>query len=239
MIFAPYADDLAARLADLRDGSVLETAAGTGVVTRALVSTLSRGVSIVATDLNQPMLDHAASQLVVRPGTGGKRTPRRCRSPMACSTRGVPVRGDVLSGQTASLRRGLARPKPGGRFLFSVWGRIEENEFADIVVRAVATLFRIRRCSWRARHMGTTTLRPWRRNSKPLGLGQRASRPSPDKAGRRARARWPSATVRARRCGTRSKPTVRRPWPRRPRSRPPRSLRGTAPDRSPAGSAPT
>jgi SAM-dependent methyltransferase len=31
--------------------------------------------------------------------------------------------------------------KPGGRFLFSVWDRIEENEFADIVVKSVATLF--------------------------------------------------------------------------------------------------
>jgi ubiquinone/menaquinone biosynthesis C-methylase UbiE len=42
---------------------VLETAVGTGVVTRALVSTLPEGVSIVATDLNQPMLDYASSQL--------------------------------------------------------------------------------------------------------------------------------------------------------------------------------
>jgi SAM-dependent methyltransferase len=31
--------------------------------------------------------------------------------------------------------------KPGGRFLLSVWDRIETNEFADVVVRAVATLF--------------------------------------------------------------------------------------------------
>src|SRR3954468_17045741 len=63
MIFAPYADDLAARLAGLRDGSLVETAAGTGVLTRALVSPLPRDVSIVATDLNQPMLDRASGQL--------------------------------------------------------------------------------------------------------------------------------------------------------------------------------
>ena len=31
--------------------------------------------------------------------------------------------------------------KPGGRFLFSVWDRIEENEFAHIVTDAVAALF--------------------------------------------------------------------------------------------------
>ena len=31
--------------------------------------------------------------------------------------------------------------KPGGCFLFNVWDRIEENEFAEIVVKSVATLF--------------------------------------------------------------------------------------------------
>ena len=63
LVFVPYADDLASRLADIRQGRILETAAGTGIVTRALVSSLPEGVSIVATDLNQPMLDHAASRL--------------------------------------------------------------------------------------------------------------------------------------------------------------------------------
>jgi ubiquinone/menaquinone biosynthesis C-methylase UbiE len=57
MIFESYAEDLASRLADLRQGRVLETAAGTGVVTRALLSVLPEGVTIDATDLSQPMLD--------------------------------------------------------------------------------------------------------------------------------------------------------------------------------------
>jgi Methyltransferase domain len=62
LIFVPYADDLASRLADIQHGRILETAAGTGVLTRALVSALPESVSIVATDLNQPMLDHASTQ---------------------------------------------------------------------------------------------------------------------------------------------------------------------------------
>jgi hypothetical protein len=87
MIFSPYADDLAARLANLEHGRVLEIAAGTGVVTRALVSTLPLDVSIVATDLNQPMLDYASSQLSSERVTWRhKRTPNCCRSPVACST---------------------------------------------------------------------------------------------------------------------------------------------------------
>ena len=60
VIFEPYAQDLANRLSTLNAERVLETAAGTGIVTRALVSSLAPNVSIVATDLNQPMLDHAA-----------------------------------------------------------------------------------------------------------------------------------------------------------------------------------
>jgi ubiquinone/menaquinone biosynthesis C-methylase UbiE len=51
----------------MQHGHILETAAGTGMLTRALVSSLPDSLSIVATDLNQPMLDHAASQLPSMP----------------------------------------------------------------------------------------------------------------------------------------------------------------------------
>jgi ubiquinone/menaquinone biosynthesis C-methylase UbiE len=61
-LFDPYAADLAHRVADLSTGAVLETAAGTGRVTRVLARVLPDSVSIVATDLNQAMLDFAASQ---------------------------------------------------------------------------------------------------------------------------------------------------------------------------------
>jgi ubiquinone/menaquinone biosynthesis C-methylase UbiE len=63
LIFEPYAQDLASRLSALNAERVLETAAGTGIVTHALAGALSPGASIVATDLNQPMLDHAAKKV--------------------------------------------------------------------------------------------------------------------------------------------------------------------------------
>src|SRR2546421_7805135 len=53
LIFQPYASDIARRLAGLSAGAVLETAAGTGIVTRELVRTLPKSVTIVATDLNR------------------------------------------------------------------------------------------------------------------------------------------------------------------------------------------
>src|SRR6516162_1695478 len=61
VLFAPYARILVERLSDMTVGNVLEIAAGTGVVTRALVRTLPEAVNITATDLNPPMLDRARS----------------------------------------------------------------------------------------------------------------------------------------------------------------------------------
>ena len=48
LIFEPYAADLARRAADLAPSRVLETAAGTGVVTRALARLLPAGAELVA-----------------------------------------------------------------------------------------------------------------------------------------------------------------------------------------------
>jgi SAM-dependent methyltransferase len=60
LIFEPYAADLAGRVAMAQPCDVLETAAGTGVLTRALASRLAPSTRIVATDLNEPMLDQAS-----------------------------------------------------------------------------------------------------------------------------------------------------------------------------------
>ena len=62
LIFDVYADDLANRVASSNPKAVLETAAGSGVVPRALAGRLDAGTRYVVTDLNQPMLDHAASK---------------------------------------------------------------------------------------------------------------------------------------------------------------------------------
>src|SRR5882724_1992417 len=63
MLFEPYAADLAGRVARSAPTQVLETAAGTGIVTRAIRRALPAGTAILATDLNQPMLDHAAARM--------------------------------------------------------------------------------------------------------------------------------------------------------------------------------
>ena len=142
LIFEPYADDLAARVATAQPRDVLETAAGTGVLTRALASRLAPSTRIVATDLNQPMLDQAAKRqaegriewkqadaLALPFGDGGFDV-------VACQF-GAMFFPDKVQGYREA-RRVL---RPGGRFLFNVWAPIEENEFADVVTEALATVF--------------------------------------------------------------------------------------------------
>ena len=142
MIFAPYANDLAFRLRDIRHGRILETAAGTGVVTRALVSTLPESVSIEATDLNQPMLDHASSQLPSARVTWRQADAQHLPYPDGVFDAVVCQFGVMFfPDKPRAFAEAYRVLKPNGRFLFNVWDRIEENEFADIVVKSVATLF--------------------------------------------------------------------------------------------------
>jgi ubiquinone/menaquinone biosynthesis C-methylase UbiE len=62
--FAPYAEAVADRAKALLPRRVLETAAGTGVVTEALARILPTDVTITATDLNEAMIERGK----LRPG---------------------------------------------------------------------------------------------------------------------------------------------------------------------------
>jgi ubiquinone/menaquinone biosynthesis C-methylase UbiE len=145
LIFEPYASDLARRAVSLSPCAVLETAAGTGVVTRALAPRLPRGASYTVTDLNQPMLDYAASRQPATPDIGiawrqadALALPFEAASfDLVCCQFGAMFFPDRTSGYREA-RRVLKR---GGNLLFSVWDRIEENVFADDVTNALAKIF--------------------------------------------------------------------------------------------------
>jgi SAM-dependent methyltransferase len=142
LIFEPYAADLVKRLSSRSLSRVLEIAAGTGVVTRALASALPESVSIVATDLNQAMLDQASA-------VGTRRTVEWHQADamqlpfqdetfdaVACQF-GVmffPEKPKAFSEARRVLRR-------GGVFVFNVWDQITENEFADTVTTALEAVF--------------------------------------------------------------------------------------------------
>ena len=63
LIFEGFAQDMAQRIAQAEPRAILETAAGSGVVVRALAPRLRPDARYICTDLNQPMLDYAARRL--------------------------------------------------------------------------------------------------------------------------------------------------------------------------------
>jgi ubiquinone/menaquinone biosynthesis C-methylase UbiE len=63
LLFEPFAIDLARRIETLKPQNVLEVAAGTGRVTREMLKTLPRSSRLTVTDLNDPMIDYARSQV--------------------------------------------------------------------------------------------------------------------------------------------------------------------------------
>ena len=143
LIFEVYAAHMAALVAAGSPAAVLETAAGSGAVTRSLAPRLGTGARYVVTDLNQPMLDYAAA----RQGPDRRIEWRQADAlalPFAeasfdvgCCQFGAMFFADRIAGY-AEARRVL---RGGGRFVLSVWGRFQENAFADAVTDAMAAVF--------------------------------------------------------------------------------------------------
>ena len=143
LIFEPYAAGLAARIAGTNPRHVLETAAGTGVLTRAVAPRLAENARLVITDLNQPMLNRAAAQ----------QPPDRRLTWQQADALALPFEDrtfDVVACQFGAMffpdkvqgyREARRVLQPGGRFFFNVWDRIEDNEFADVVTQALAAVF--------------------------------------------------------------------------------------------------
>jgi SAM-dependent methyltransferase len=142
LIFEPYASDLASRVAALKPSRVLETAAGTGVATRAMARELPGPVELVATDLNQSMLDRAEAigtrrQVRWRQADGARLPFDDASFDVVACQFGVMFFPDKVRA-FSEARRVLRR---GGTLAFNVWDRIEENEFADTVTSALASHF--------------------------------------------------------------------------------------------------
>jgi len=143
LIFESYALDLAGRLATVQPKDLLELAAGTGAATRTVASQLSSQSRIVATDLNQLMLDYAAARQF-----GDGRITWRQADAMT-----LPFKDHVFEvvfcqfgamffpDKIQAYREARRVLKEGGHFFFNVWDRISENEFAEGVTQALAARF--------------------------------------------------------------------------------------------------
>ncbi len=143
LIFEGYASDLARRIADERPSRVLETAAGSGVVTRALAPLLGADARYAVTDLNQAMLDRATARQPADARIAWQQADA-LKLPFADASFdavlcqfGAMFFPDRVAGYREA-RRVLAK---GGAFAFNVWDRIEANDFARVVTEAASRSF--------------------------------------------------------------------------------------------------
>ena len=232
MLFAPYADDMVSRLAGLRHGRVLETAAGTGVFTRALVAALPGRVS--RRDRPQsadarPCGGPSSLSRVIWRQADAHHLPFSDREfdAVVCQFGAM-----FFPDKPRAFAEAYRVLKPGGRFLFrSGTGsrRTSSRTSWSGPSRPYSPTTRL--CFSRERHMaGTIPLR------LQNGFGRQASkasssRPFRGRARRRTRSRLGLDTVRARRCGTRSRLAMPLVCRRRRRLLRPRSPRNSAPAR--------
>lgn len=141
LIFEPYADDLAARVVKTGARKILEIAAGTGVATRAIAARLPTA-QIVATDLNQPMIDFAKARQ--RGGEVSWKQADALALPFAEQSFDAVVcqfGAMFFPDKVQAYKEARRVLKPGGHYLFNVWDEISANEFADVVTQALATVF--------------------------------------------------------------------------------------------------
>ena len=143
-IFADYAAELANRVATRQPGSVLELAAGTGIVTRELRKRLPATTTLVASDLNEPMLDVARNNL--DPNDGAVRFEVVDATNLTFdsgSFDAITCQFGVMffPDKTQSYREARRVLTAGGEYLFNVWGSWAANPFARIAHEAVAGFF--------------------------------------------------------------------------------------------------
>lgn len=143
LIFEAYAEDLADRVSALDPRTILETAAGSGVIPRSLAHRLHADARYVVTDLNQPMLDHAAE----------KQGPDARIDWQQADALNLPFDKDMFDAVVCQYGvmfypdrpRGYDEVhrvlKPGGSYVFNVWDSLATNDFAREVTDAVGTIF--------------------------------------------------------------------------------------------------
>ena len=134
IIFEDYAADLAGRAAAIGGADVLEIAGGTGISTVALRKALPAATRIVASDLNEPMLEIAKGKLA-----GAENITFRQADAMAlpfddgafdlvCIQFGVMF----FPNKPAAFSEARRVLRPGGTLLFNAWSTMAANRFAEV-----------------------------------------------------------------------------------------------------------
>lgn len=141
LLFESYAADMAERVAQLAPRVILETAAGTGILTRAVAARLP-DARITVTDLNLGMLEiamaHVGNGRLKYDAVDATSLPYRDGDfDVVMCQFGIMFFPDRVAGYREA-RRVLA---PGGVFLFNAWCSLDDNPAPKAVHEAVGARF--------------------------------------------------------------------------------------------------
>lgn len=138
-LFEFYAKDLARRVEVPVGSRVLEIACGTGITTRALRAALPESVEIVATDLNEPMLEHARSACEDLPNVCFEQADAMTLPFGDASFDAVVCQFGLMffPDKPQGLREVHRVLKPGGSFTTNTWGSLDANPVIRVVESAV------------------------------------------------------------------------------------------------------
>jgi SAM-dependent methyltransferase len=139
VLFAPYARHVAERATRFAPRTVLELAAGTGIVTAELVRALP-DAAVTATDLNPAMVSWGADHV---PGaTWLVADAQHLDLPEAAFDLVVCQFGAMFFPDRRAAYAEAARVlRPGGTLLFSTWDTAESSPFPAALLNAVRSLF--------------------------------------------------------------------------------------------------
>lgn len=143
LLFDPYAEWLAARLELSEVEHILELAAGTGALTKALHDKLPQGAVLVATDIQEGMLEIAKGKLAPTDNLAYE-VADALDLPFGDNSFDLVVVQfgwmffpDKVRGASEMFRV----LRSGGRLAMLVWNSIEQNEFALVAKGAIAQFF--------------------------------------------------------------------------------------------------
>jgi ubiquinone/menaquinone biosynthesis C-methylase UbiE len=140
LVFAPYAEDLAERVGRGAPSTVLDIAAGTGVLTRALARALA-SARIVASDLNEAMLGVAQRKSLPRVTWKHADAEHLPFDDAAFDAVVCQFGYMFVPDKHAAYREARRVLGPAGRLVVSVWGALDRNELTEVVAESVARSF--------------------------------------------------------------------------------------------------
>lgn len=143
LIFEEFADDLATRVLIEKPESILEIAAGSGVVPRAMADKIGKNVKYTITDLNQEMLDHAKTKQPENANITWQQADAMQLPFEDSSFDAIICQFGFMffPDKVAAMKEVRRVLKPNGEFIFNVWDCIENNVFADLVTQAACRTF--------------------------------------------------------------------------------------------------